>query len=116
MACHTYESSHGTLPIGHRGILQADRRSFTGWLYDILPHMEQNNLFTLYDNTVPNLDPKNAVVRTSFVKSYVCPSDINQNKLFTPETEASTGGGGSHHPEAAIVIAQTKWDGLFTQQ
>jgi len=79
LACHTYESSRGTLPIGHRGIFNMDRRAFTGWLYDILPHMEQENIYREAEQAFrvqasPFVNPPHKHIAT-VVKSYTCPND-----------------------------------------
>jgi prepilin-type processing-associated H-X9-DG protein len=62
------------------------------WAIAILPYLEQDNLFKLYDDTVPNIHPRNESVRLSFVRVYTCPSDPNANKVYIPETGADGGG------------------------
>jgi hypothetical protein len=53
------------------------------WAIAILPFLEEDNLFKRYDDTVPNIDPANGPVHTTFLKVYTCPSD--------PQTEAGNG-------------------------
>src|SRR4029450_4746286 len=61
------------------------------WCIYLLPYVEQDNLFKLYNDTVQNIDPANATVRLTFLSVYTCPSDINANKTMVPETGANAG-------------------------
>src|SRR5262245_31226078 len=88
IAMHNYHDTNGTFPPGHQVI---GGRYFANWAILILPFIEQDNLFRLYDNTVPNIHARNATVRTTFVKVYICPSDINANQVIIPETGADGG-------------------------
>jgi prepilin-type N-terminal cleavage/methylation domain-containing protein/prepilin-type processing-associated H-X9-DG protein len=97
LAIHNYHDSYGTFPNGH--INSATKTSgvaniyFANWALQLLPFVEQDNLWRLYDNTVSNADPKNKPVRETFVKVYSCPSDPNANMVLVPETAADDGGG-----------------------
>jgi prepilin-type N-terminal cleavage/methylation domain-containing protein len=59
---------------------------YTTWTVDILPHLEQQVLFDLWDASKPLYHPNNQQVRESFVASYLCPSDIDLEVLGSPET------------------------------
>src|SRR5207248_2036654 len=87
LALHHYHDSNHTFPMGHetRGNLK-QWVYYSNWAIALLPYLEQNNLYGQYDNTVPNYHPKNARVRTTFVKVYTCPSDTNANQVLLPET------------------------------
>src|SRR5262249_46973087 len=68
------------------------------WTVSILPYMEQQPLFALYDQTLPNATTSSAgtaTVRQSFVKVYPCPADTN---AFVPALPESGPGGGSGLP------------------
>jgi prepilin-type N-terminal cleavage/methylation domain-containing protein len=68
---------------------------FANWAILLLPYIEQQALFNLYDDTVPNLDARNKTVRESFMTIYTCPSEIKPKQLLIPATQAPTGGGGN---------------------
>ena len=79
LACHNYESTYNRLPVGHRSVLNFERRAFTGWLYEILPYVEQDNVFreaegAFRTNANPFLNPPHRHIAT-VIKSYSCPSD-----------------------------------------
>jgi prepilin-type N-terminal cleavage/methylation domain-containing protein len=79
LACHNYESTNNRLPVGHRSFLNTERRAFTSWLYEILPFMEQDNLFreseqAFRTNANPFLNPPHRHIAT-VIKSYTCSSD-----------------------------------------
>jgi type II secretory pathway pseudopilin PulG len=93
LAMMNYHDQNGTFPMGHE-----TRGNTTTWTYysnffiTILPYIEQDNLYKLYNNNVPNYDPLNKQVRETFVSTYTCPADPNAKKIFAPETTANTGG------------------------
>jgi prepilin-type processing-associated H-X9-DG protein len=68
-----------------------------------------DNLYKLYDFTVPNEHPNNQVVRQSFVKTYTCPSDLNANILDNPE---SGPGSGLKYATGSYRAMEGKTDGL----
>ena len=79
LGCHNYESTQSRLPVGHRSLLNFERRAFTGWLYEILPYVEQDNVFreseqAFRTNANPFLNPPHKHIAT-VIKSYTCPSD-----------------------------------------
>jgi prepilin-type N-terminal cleavage/methylation domain-containing protein/prepilin-type processing-associated H-X9-DG protein len=91
LALHNYHSAYETFPPG--GVTNGPccgTESGATWTIYLLPYIEQDNLYKLYDFTKTNeanADPKLAfsVVR-QFVKTYNCPSDPNINQLAQPET------------------------------
>jgi prepilin-type N-terminal cleavage/methylation domain-containing protein/prepilin-type processing-associated H-X9-DG protein len=97
LAMHNYHDSNGTFPNGHYNsavnTTTAKNIYFANWALLLLPYVEQDNLWKLYDNTVSNANPHNKPVRETFVKVYACPSDVNANMLLIPETAADDGGG-----------------------
>jgi prepilin-type N-terminal cleavage/methylation domain-containing protein/prepilin-type processing-associated H-X9-DG protein len=88
LALHNYHDVYGTFPNGHvvRGGVY-----YEGWTIQILPFVEQDNLWRQYDFSKPNIDPANKAVRETYLAVYTCPSDINANKLLVPETGANNG-------------------------
>jgi prepilin-type N-terminal cleavage/methylation domain-containing protein/prepilin-type processing-associated H-X9-DG protein len=97
LGMHNYHDANNAFPTGHqvgppsnvKDTNPDDGLYYANWLILLLPYVEQDNLFKQYDLASPNLSPKNAFVRTSFVKVYTCPSDPNANQVIVPET-AST--------------------------
>jgi prepilin-type processing-associated H-X9-DG protein/prepilin-type N-terminal cleavage/methylation domain-containing protein len=103
LALHNYHDTNGSFPPGHechkfdgQGATNGTIGNpyyFSNWAIKMLPYLEQDNLYKLYDNTVSNNHPNNKTVRETFVKVYSCPSDININMLLVPETAPRDGGG-----------------------
>jgi prepilin-type N-terminal cleavage/methylation domain-containing protein/prepilin-type processing-associated H-X9-DG protein len=96
LGLHNYHDTMGTLPSGHVELLDAggNFQYYTSWAIDLLPFIEQGNLFNQYNNKVPNQDPANAAVCNAVVKTYLCPSDVRAfGQSYAPETIAPNGGG-----------------------
>jgi prepilin-type N-terminal cleavage/methylation domain-containing protein/prepilin-type processing-associated H-X9-DG protein len=89
LALHNYHDANSTFPPG--GVTNGPccgTQSGATWTIYLLPYIEQDNLYRLYDFTKTNeanADPSLAfsVVR-QFVKTYNCPSDPNINQLLIP--------------------------------
>jgi prepilin-type N-terminal cleavage/methylation domain-containing protein/prepilin-type processing-associated H-X9-DG protein len=101
LAAHNYHDANSTFPPG--SVFRVGTVApFTGKFdyYEnlfivLLPYIEQDNLYKLYDPTVPNAisdaaSPRMAQLRQSLVKTYNCPSDPNP---FTPAFPESGPGG-----------------------
>jgi prepilin-type N-terminal cleavage/methylation domain-containing protein/prepilin-type processing-associated H-X9-DG protein len=92
LALHNYHDVNNQFPTGHRLTYTGGAQVYyTNWAILLLPFLEQDNLFRLYDDTLPNIHPNNQVVRETYLSVYTCPSDINANKLLVPETGANNG-------------------------
>ncbi len=93
IAILNFEDSNKTLPIGmeyDEGENPATTDRFgKNWAITILPFMEQQALFDLYDETAYMRDPLNAQVREARLPAMLCPSDAYN---FTP-LEMTSGGG-----------------------
>src|SRR5262245_1689513 len=88
----------GFFPSGHKTVYTG--ASSTGTYYSncfiqILPYIEQQALFSQYDDTVPNIHPNNKLVRESYVPTYACPSELRPKRILLPQTEAPSGGNGT---------------------
>ena len=93
LALHNYHDVNNQFPTGHRlTYINGARVYYTNWAIELLPFLEQDNLYKLYDDTVPNIHANNKTVRETYLAVYTCPSDINANKLLVPETGANDGG------------------------
>jgi prepilin-type N-terminal cleavage/methylation domain-containing protein/prepilin-type processing-associated H-X9-DG protein len=101
LALLNYESTYKKFPLGHEchkyNGLGATNGTignpyyFSNWCIQILPFVEQDNLYKQYDNTVYNSHPNNTAFRQTFVPVYTCPSDINANKMLNPASNPGLG-------------------------
>lgn len=93
-----YHDVGGTFPSGHEvraNFTDGSGTYFKSLFISILPYLELDTLYRLYDNTVPNIHANNRAVRETYVKVYTCPADQGGNMVLTPETEAGAGGTGT---------------------
>src|SRR5437879_5624146 len=106
LAVHNYHDSFSLLPPGHVEVCppltpvgtETGCTYFMCWSIAILPYLEQQNLYNMYNNNFPNFMPGsrdgtpagnlNETVAKTFQKVYTCPSDTRANQLFAPETLA----------------------------
>ena len=58
--------------------------SYTSWTIQILPFLDQRNLYELYSQDEPNESLANRKVREHFVPSYSCPSDVLRSSASRP--------------------------------
>jgi prepilin-type N-terminal cleavage/methylation domain-containing protein len=118
LALHNYHDAMGTLPAG--SVYKSVGGKFDyydTWAISILPYLEQNNLFALWDPTLPNATNASAnmdALRQTPVKVYNCPSDPNS---FTPLKPESGPGGQSGLPIPVCMpssyrcVAGADWGG-----
>jgi prepilin-type N-terminal cleavage/methylation domain-containing protein/prepilin-type processing-associated H-X9-DG protein len=104
LACHNYHDANSMFPAG--SIYRAGNYYDT-WAVAILPYIEQQNLFSLYNQALPNL-ANNPAVLQSLVKTYVCPSDPNP---FSPIVPASGGASVAFMPGNYRCVAGADWGG-----
>jgi prepilin-type N-terminal cleavage/methylation domain-containing protein/prepilin-type processing-associated H-X9-DG protein len=85
LALHNHHDAVGTLPPGGmNGANCCNQNTWTNWAIEILPYMEQENLYRLYQQNLLNNDERNRAVTQSRVKGYECPSDTNIGQLLEP--------------------------------
>ncbi len=92
LACQNYHGVYECFPPG--SITEGpccSQKSRINWAIAILPYLEQQPLYDLYDHSVYNEDPPNDAVRKATVPGYLCPSDPGRGDLQIP----ATGPGGS---------------------
>jgi prepilin-type N-terminal cleavage/methylation domain-containing protein/prepilin-type processing-associated H-X9-DG protein len=95
LACHNYHDSYGRFPPG--GVTEGNccgTRSRTNWAIEILPYIEQQQLFNTYNNNIFNEDDGNAFTRTQRVRTYECPSDASIGGMGRTLAPASGPGSG----------------------
>jgi prepilin-type N-terminal cleavage/methylation domain-containing protein/prepilin-type processing-associated H-X9-DG protein len=90
VACHNYHDTMGKLPPGN--VWWGSNNDYgTNWAIELLPYIEQDNLYKLYNHTVQNQNAANAPVYQAAVKTYSCPADLNINTLVAPESGNGSG-------------------------
>lgn len=94
LALHNYHDTHSVFPSGwiavDAGVPSAhEGTSGVGWGAMILPQMEQNNVYQLFNSSRPLTDPANAAFLRSQVSEYKCPSDPQPN-FFKLNMEGTT--------------------------
>jgi prepilin-type N-terminal cleavage/methylation domain-containing protein len=94
LACHNYESAHGTFPPGAEySSWQADSTPvntvFANWGILLLPFLEQDPLFKRYDNTLYNAHPTNLPVLVTLLPGMTCPADPWATQLRRPQVGLS---------------------------
>src|SRR5262249_43699302 len=90
IALHAFHDVNMKLPSGQ---VEQNNVYYWNWAIQILPYIEQSNLYNKYDNTKANVDPANLPVLQTPVPTYTCPSDLRANQLFAPETMPPNGSG-----------------------
>jgi prepilin-type N-terminal cleavage/methylation domain-containing protein/prepilin-type processing-associated H-X9-DG protein len=109
LACHNYESSQGSFPMGNRAFADLNQANACGDYYGysamayILPFMEQGAGFSSYNFNIKG-DNYPAFAATSpnltagqqLISSYVCPSDqqlgtLDPTSYHTPRNQSSYG-------------------------
>src|SRR5262249_30485255 len=98
LAIHNFHDVNGAFPAGnvYKPNAQGQFNYYDTWAISILPFIEQDNLFKLWDPTLPNavadsVSPNMAKLRQTAVKVYNCPADTGQ--FTTPLTPNSAPGG-----------------------
>jgi prepilin-type N-terminal cleavage/methylation domain-containing protein len=94
LALHNYHDSYGNLPSGYLCPYPKPNDNFYtapgwGWAAQILPYLEQQNLYQQIHFTVPVEDPSNQALRTTILKIFVCPSD-RMTGIFTIYSTSGT--------------------------
>lgn len=93
LACHGYHDAIGTYPAGNTTTGNCcGAPSFSSWATDILPYIEQQNLFNRYTVTALNWAATNQFAIAQQVKTMECPSDPN----VTRGTDRPGSGNGSN--------------------
>jgi prepilin-type N-terminal cleavage/methylation domain-containing protein/prepilin-type processing-associated H-X9-DG protein len=95
IALHNHHDSMGSFPAGHEARAYKSVGSaptlgpsnpyyYSNWAIQLLPFIEQGNLYNQYNNNVSNDNPANQAVVQANVPTYNCSSDPNINKLLSP--------------------------------
>jgi prepilin-type N-terminal cleavage/methylation domain-containing protein/prepilin-type processing-associated H-X9-DG protein len=110
LALHNYHDAKQTFPLG--GITNAVCCTAEGggaWQVMILPFIEQDALYRLYDQSKTLEHPNNQALRQTIVKTYNCPADINAGQLLVPASGPAT----AYNPP--LVFASSSYRGMAGQ-
>lgn len=123
LALHNHHDARGTLPPGstYFGVC-CSPPTYTNWAIEILPYMEQSNLYAQYRQNEQNVTAANNLVGQQRVKSFECPSDTQIGKLEVPASGPRPSGQmwmhGSYRAVSGklnLTIGHGNWDGFEPQ-
>jgi hypothetical protein len=107
LALHSYEFHHETLPPGvvnpDGPIRNEPSGQHVSWIIQVLPHMEQQNLWRRFDLEAGAYAEENRPVRTATVHTLLCPSYPGTDRLESGV--ARTTYVGCHHDVEAPIDA-----------
>ncbi len=105
LAIHNYEMAHNVLPPGSvnpTGPVRSEPSGYhMSWAVQILPYIDQQNVFRVIDFTVGAYDPKNEAARKLSIPTYVCPSDFRSAR--DNHGLAAGSYAGVHHEDEAPI-------------
>ncbi len=103
LACLNYESTYGGLPpIGSAA-------QDVGWVTEILPYIEQTNLYNQYNFHYPWFDARNADVIVQRISVLECPSNWVQPRVFQASDPAFAGLDPTGNPDVNFTAASTDY-------
>lgn len=87
LAVLNHDSAKGRFPAGSTAAnSNIEAINSSQWSVDLLPYAEQAQLFALWDKTKDFNSLTNKTLRESFVPLYLCPTDVDINKLYRPQS------------------------------
>ena len=108
LALHSYHDANNGLPAGYLCNARPDvQYTVPGWGWGalLLPYLEQNNLARQIDLRADMTAPGYVAVRTTELKMYVCPSDLNTGVFDVPDAGSGTVGKAATNSYAACFGA-----------
>ncbi len=101
LALQNYDMAHERLPPGcvnPTGPIKTETAGYhMGWIVQILPYLDQRNVYQKIDFSVGAYDPKNAAPTSVFLSVLICPSDPNGS------ANGQTSYSGAHHDSEAPI-------------
>ncbi len=92
LAVLNHDSAKGSFPPGSTcATVQIDGRYSSTWTVSILPYIEQQQVFALWDDAVDFSHVNNQRLRETLMPIYSCPSDIELDQLVRPQSGQGTG-------------------------
>jgi prepilin-type N-terminal cleavage/methylation domain-containing protein/prepilin-type processing-associated H-X9-DG protein len=86
LALYNYEGNNKYFPPGQVHTATGGEPARTTWGISLLPYIEQLNIATQYNHNANQTVAENVRVLQNIVPTYVCPTDINTNKLEMPNS------------------------------
>jgi len=85
LALHNYHDAYQTFPLGAiANNVCCNTEGGAAFQVMILPFMEQDALYRLYDQSKTLEHVNNKALRETVVKSYMCPADMNAGQVMSP--------------------------------
>jgi prepilin-type processing-associated H-X9-DG protein len=112
LALHNHHDALGTFPPGGVQTGANGTPCYTNWAIEILPFMEQDNLYRQYRQNELNHSTNNRAVGRQRVKSYECPSDPLVGRLEQPASGPDSGNQwmhGSYRAVSGRIQYATAW-------
>jgi prepilin-type N-terminal cleavage/methylation domain-containing protein len=123
LALHNHHDARGALPPGstYFGGCCAPP-TYTNWAVELLPYLEQDNLYRQYVQSQVNVSAANAAVGQQRVKAFECPSDPLVGRLEVPASGPRPDGQqwmhGSYRAvsgKANMAVGHGAWDSFEPQ-
>jgi prepilin-type N-terminal cleavage/methylation domain-containing protein len=105
LALHAYENTHKSFPPGRIDLGNGEPVR-TVWGISLLPYLEQLNLKAQYDHKRNQNAPENVRVLQTFVPAFLCPTDVNTDKLEVPQV------GTLNNAKPRIPISPSSYKGM----
>ena len=86
LACHDFESVNRAFPKSN-----TTSAPWHGWIAQILPYMEQDNVKNIYAQNLSWYDPGNTTARNVVVASFLCPSTPGGNRTGSSAVAGTAG-------------------------
>ena len=117
LALHNHHDALGTFPVGSTYFgACCTPPTYTNWAIEILPYMEQDNLYRQYQQLQLNTSTANNLVGRQRVKTYECPSDTLVGLLEAPASGPGSGQQWMHGSYRAVsgkanmLVGHGAWD------
>ncbi len=117
LALHNHHDALGTFPPGGmNGGPCCSQPTWTNWAIEILPYIEQDNLYKQYRQNEQNISANNVLVGQQRVKTYECPSDPLIGILERPASGPGSGLNFMHGSYRAVsgranmAVGHGAWD------
>jgi prepilin-type N-terminal cleavage/methylation domain-containing protein/prepilin-type processing-associated H-X9-DG protein len=105
LALHNFENTNGKFPSGSPEVFQ-DESGYLSPQVQILPYLEQDNTYRLFDLNMGPFDEVNVIAATQKPKVFLCPSDPFQGA-------ESIMGWTNYHANCGSWVYARGWDGVF---
>lgn len=105
LALQNYQIAFDVLPPGTvnpTGPIKTEEKGYhVSWIVQSLPHLEQQNVYRMFDFTHGVYTPENAAVRTTVLPVLICPSDPLGGARSAPSVPSNYAG--NHHDREAPI-------------